>query len=190
MTRSRKIAIAVVFGTVGIICALAASLWLVGRGGDVATAPHPVWTEMQWPFPIDEWGKGKAFQCRASDCGTEVNIYVRAKIGFCNCSTGVADDAELERLSDFNLVGGQVAARGDGRPIVVGWMNGRSRFYEISGSAWGGKAALSAAFNDGCDAIVASAILNHKRLVEIEPHVIKFLNNKTVLEWAKVTLGL
>ena len=54
---------------------------------------------------MDQWGKGKAFQCKAADCGTEVNLYLRAKIGFCNCTTGVADDEELERLSDFDLMG-------------------------------------------------------------------------------------
>jgi len=53
-------------------------------------------------------GKGKAFQCKAADCGTEINLYLRAKIGFCNCTTGVADDEELERLSDFDLIGARL----------------------------------------------------------------------------------
>ena len=71
-----------------------------------AGAPRrPVWTEVHWPFPDDEWGKGKAFRCTAADCGTEVNVYVRAKIGFCNCTTGVADDEELDRAPDFKLIG-------------------------------------------------------------------------------------
>ena len=60
-----------------------------------ATATAPVWTEIAWPFPNDPWGKGKAFRCRAADCGAEVNVYLRAKIGFCNCTTGVADDEDL-----------------------------------------------------------------------------------------------
>ena len=66
---------------------------------------QPAWTEVAWPFPIDQWGKGKAFRCKAADCGTEVNLYIRAKIGFCNCTTGVADDDELDRISDFDLLG-------------------------------------------------------------------------------------
>ena len=188
MIRSGTIAIA--FGGAGMVCALAGSLWLAGRGGAVvATTPHPVWTEVAWPFPIDEWGKGKAFACRAADCGTEVDVYVRAKIGFCNCTTGVADDAELERLSDFDLVGGQVAALDDGGPIAVGWMKGRSRAYGISDSR-GGRSALSIAFNNDCDAIVATAVLGRNRRAKIEPQVIGFLNGDTVLQWAKVTLGL
>jgi hypothetical protein len=56
-------------------------------------------------FPVDPWGKGKAFRCRASDCGTEVRLYVRAKIGFCNCTTGVADDEDVDRMGDLAIVG-------------------------------------------------------------------------------------
>ena len=109
---------------------------------------------------MDEWGKGKAFQCKAADCGTEVNLYIRAKIGFCNCTTGVADDEELERISDFDLIGDKLAALGAGRPIAVAWMKGRSRPYAIwPGPAARRRSALSVAFNDRCDAIVATAVI-------------------------------
>ena len=40
-----------------------------------ATVSGVAWTEVAWPFPIDQWGKGKAFRCKAADCGAEVNIY-------------------------------------------------------------------------------------------------------------------
>ncbi|MEA2649426.1 MAG: hypothetical protein QOG61_1861, partial [Candidatus Binataceae bacterium] len=93
----------------------------------MAAPSHPVWAEMQWPFPIDEWGKGKAFRCKAADCGAEVNLYIRAKIGFCNCTTGVSDDDELNRLSDFSLMGDKLSVLGPGRLIDVAWMKGRSR---------------------------------------------------------------
>ena len=76
-------------------------------GRAAAVEAREIWTEVPWPFPIDQWGKGKAFQCKAATCGTEVTIYIRAKIGFCNCSTGVADDEELDRISDFDLLGNQ-----------------------------------------------------------------------------------
>src|SRR6478609_3108339 len=77
--------------------------------GAIAGAVHPVWSEMQWPFPIDQWGKGKAYRCKAADCGTEMTVYLRAKIGFCNCTTGVSDDDELDRISDFDLLGNALA---------------------------------------------------------------------------------
>lgn len=162
----------------------------LGPTGFAGQSPRPQWNEVAWPFLVDQWGKGKAFHCAAEDCGTEVYLYLRAKIGFCNCTTGVADDEELERLSDFDLMGTHIANLGGGRPITVAWMKGRSRSYAFSGAARGGKSALSIAFNDRCDAIVATVVVGHDRAELIEPGALEFLNGKTVLRWAEVTLGL
>jgi hypothetical protein len=145
---------------------------------------------MQWPFPTDEWGKGKAFLCKAADCGAEINLYIRAKIGFCNCTTGVSDDDELNRLSDFYLMGDKHSVLGPGHPITVAWMKGRSRSYTVAGPFGAGQSALAVAFNDHCDAIVATVVVAHDRPAIIEPSVIEFLNSKTILGWAEVTLGL
>jgi hypothetical protein len=158
--------------------------------GAAAGALRPVWTEVQWPFPMDQWGKGKAFRCRPSDCGSEVTVYVRAKIGFCNCTTGVSDDEELDRISDYDLLGNKLAALGPGRPIAVAWMKGRSRAFTVGGPQPLSKSALSVGFNDRCDAIVATAVLEHEQPAAIEPAVLEFLNSKTVVRWAEVTLGL
>ena len=49
---------------------------------ELTTPSHAVWYEAQWPFPVDEWGKGKAFRCEAANCGVAVDLYIRAKIGF------------------------------------------------------------------------------------------------------------
>ncbi len=155
-----------------------------------ARAPQPVWQEVRWPFPIDEWGRGKAFLCKAADCGTEVQLYLRAKIGFCNCTVGVADDEELDRISDFALLGNKLTPHGPGRPISVHWMKGRSRSFTLDGASELGRSALSVGFNDRCDAIIATAVLEHDRPVTLEPQVLEFLNNRTVLRWAEVTLGL
>jgi hypothetical protein len=150
----------------------------------------PAWTEIRWPFPVDLWSSGKAFKCRSADCGGEITLYLRAKIGFCNCLTGVADDAELDRLADINLLGGTHSADGPGRPITVAWMMGRSRFHKIDGTSQSGKAAVVIAFNDRCDAIVGTAIVSHDRSAAAEQAVIDFLNGDVVLNWAQVTLGL
>jgi hypothetical protein len=158
--------------------------------GATAGAVHPVWAEVQWPFPMDQWGKGKAFRCKPSNCGSEVIVYVRAKIGFCNCTTGVADDEELDRISDYDLIGNRLAALGPGRPIAVAWMKGRSRAFTVGGPQPLGKSALSVGFNDRCDAIVATVVLGHEQPAAIEPAVLEFLNSKTVMHWAEVTLGL
>jgi hypothetical protein len=46
------------------------------------------------------------------------------------------------------------------------------------------------AFNDRCDAVVATALVAHPHPAPIEPSVSAFLNSKTVVQWAEVTLGL
>jgi hypothetical protein len=84
---------------------------------------------------------------------------VRPKIGFCNCKAGVADDEELDRVSDVDLVGSERSALGPGRPIKVEWMKGRSRGYRVGAPS--GKSALSLAFNpfnNNCDLIVATVV--------------------------------
>ncbi len=158
-----------------------------GPGSTLSTA-SPSWTEVQWPFPLDQFGRGKAFRCEAADCGAPVRLYVRAKIGFCNCTTGVADDEELERIGDLDLLGDKVAAQGAGRPIAVGWMKGRSRSYAFNeGSS---RSALSIGYNDRCDAIVATAVVQRDRADDVEVAVIQFLNAPAVMQWIEKTLGL
>ena len=171
---------------------LAGTLVLPHGTSDRAAAveAREIWSEVSWPFPIDQWGRGKAFQCKAADCGTEVTVYIRAKIGFCNCSTGVADDEELDRISDFDLLGNQLTAQGPGQPIAVAWMKGRSRAFSVGGAQRPAKSALSVGFNDRCDAIIATAVTGLERPAAIETAVLDFLNSRTVLRWAEVTLGL
>jgi hypothetical protein len=191
MKRITVIAAVVGFGAGGLLGALAFFAWPTLNRDKVAAAPsHPVFSEVEWPYPSDEWGKGKAFRCSAADCGAEVNLYVRAKIGFCNCRTGVSDDNELDRLSDFRLMGDKLSVLGPGHPINVAWMKGRSRAYAIADSYYAPNSALAVAFNDHCDAVVATAVVAHDRPAAIEPSVIEFLNSKTIVHWAEVTLGL
>src|SRR3982750_1477624 len=130
-------------------CGFMSSPILEGSVLDHAQAPtlQPTWTEVPWPFPMDQWGKGKAFVCKAADCGAEVTVYIRAKIGFCNCATGVADDAELDRISDFALFENKLHALGAGKPIAVAWMKGRSRAFAIAANPRSAKSALSIGFN-------------------------------------------
>jgi hypothetical protein len=150
-------------------------------------ASQPVWTEAAWPFPIDQWGQGWAYQCKAADCGVDVNLYLRPKIGFCNCQTGVADDAELDRVGDLDLVGGEGSALGPGRPITVHFMKGRSRGYRVAAAS--AKSVLSLAFNNRCDVIVATVVAADAPLAH-EQAVLEFLNGEVMLHWAEQVLGL
>jgi len=174
----------------GIAGAFGHLAWpLLPKRNQTAVIPeHPVWTEVEWPFATDEWGRGKAFRCAAAHCGADVNLYIRAKIGFCNCTTGVADDDELQRLSDLRLMGNKPSALGPGREISVRWMKGRSRAYVTSDRPR--STALAIAFNDRCDAVVATVVTARDRPDIIEPSAIAFLNSDKIIQWATDTLGL
>ena len=180
--------VAIVAASLGsVLAAMLAWSGLPQRAAATVTAP--IWTEMAWPFPADPWGKGKAFRCKAADCGTEVNVYLRAKIGFCNCATGVADDDDVDRMGDLALVG-EVSPLGTSRPIRIARMEGRSRAYTLNARNPLGKTAISIVFRDRCDMITATAVLSNDRPAAIEPSVIEFLNGNTVMRWAEITLGL
>src|SRR5262245_8253341 len=191
MSRTPAIAASFALGfvaTAGSVAFLAA-----GTQPDKHTAAagvRPAWVEMKWPFPPDVWSSGKAFNCKSAEWGVEVTLYLRAKIGFCNCTTGVADDEELERLADIDQIGGKPTAIGPGRPITVAWMKGRSRSYATAGGGPSAHSALLMAFNDRCDAIVGTAIVGQDRPAVAEQAVVDFLNRDVVLKWAQVTLGL
>lgn len=172
-----------------LVCAFAGALSLYS-GSAGGPALRPVWNEVAWPFPMDQWGKGKAFACKAEDCGSDVTVYIRAKIGFCNCTTGVADDEELDRISDFDLFESKLAALGPGKPIAVAWMKGRSRGFAIPANPRSARSALSIGFNDHCDAIIATALVSVAQPEGVEQAVLDFLNSQTVLRWAEKTLGL
>jgi hypothetical protein len=179
------------------IAAIVAAALVAGIGGyaifftarapdtHLAAARAPVWNEAAWPFPIDQWGQGWAYQCKAADCGVEVNLYLRPKIGFCNCQTGVADDEELDRVSDIDLIGSEGSALAPGRSIMVHWMKGRSRGYKVAGSA---KPVLSFAFNSKCDVIVATVVAGNEPASQ-EEAVLAFLNGDLVRHWAEQVVG-
>jgi hypothetical protein len=182
---------------IATLATLAAVALIAGMGGYAFLLPakppagtpmsSPVWTEATWPFPIDQWGEGWAYQCKAADCGTDVNLYLRPKIGFCNCQTGVADDAELDRVSDVDLLGSERSALGPGRPITVHQMMGRSRGYTVGAAA--AKSVLELAFNNRCDVIVATVVAGDAPLAQ-EKAVLEFLNGDLMLHWAEQVLGL
>ena len=68
-----------------LLCVLAGAAGVVlvaSRFAAPARSGTPTFTETKWPFPMDQWGLGHAFRCGPEDCGTEVQVYIRAKIGF------------------------------------------------------------------------------------------------------------
>ena len=154
------------------------------RAGD-----RPAWTEIAWPFAGDQWGRGRAFQCAAAACGSGIDLYLRAKIDFCNCASAI-DDEEVDRVADFDLIGGGHAALDAGRPIGVHGMDGRSRRYALVGRSAKARSVLAVALHDRCDMIVATAVVAGDEPAAHENAVIEFLKSEEVRRWAEATLGL
>jgi|EndMetStandDraft_8_1072994.scaffolds.fasta_scaffold38001_3 hypothetical protein len=171
---------------------LASDAVTTGAGERASTAGEPArataWSEVKWPFALDQWGTGRAFRCRAPDCGADIELYLRAKLGFCNCTTGVADDAELDRVGDLELFSQKFDGLRDGRPIKVGWMNGRSRPYRVAMPYAPPRTALAIAFNDKCDVVVATVVAAD--VAAAERAALAFLNGDLVLRWAERELGI
>jgi hypothetical protein len=69
-------------------------------------------------------------------------------------------------------------------------MKGRSRAFDVAATFGSRVSALSVGFNQGCDAVIATAVVAPDHVVTIEPAVIAFLNSSTVLRWAETSLGL
>ena len=179
-------AAAAIAAGIGCMAGSAAVLALRALPPPHPETPEAVWSDAGWPFPQDQWNAGRAFVCQPADCGVRVHVFLRPKIGFCNCSTGVSDDTELERVSDTALLASEVVPLGSGRPIKVAWMDGRSRAYRSAS----GPSLLSVAFNDECDAVVAVARIENGDAAAIEPAVLKLLNLRPVVLWTKKELGL
>src|SRR5215469_3402232 len=106
------LAAALMFGVAGI------------SAKDLAEADNqtPPWSQEKWPFPIDQWGTGQAFGCAAEHCSHELLLYLRTKIGFCRCATGVSDDDEIERVGDLDLIGPDYKPLTSGHPVTAGIM--------------------------------------------------------------------
>ena len=137
---------------VGIAGAAGSTMRSAGAGGS--------WTEVSWPFLMDEWGTGQAFRCEGRDCGGEAQLFVRVKRGFCNCFEGVADDAEVDRLTDFAFLGGSPQPVGAGRAIRMGDLKGRMRSFAVESGHASSRRAVSLILAKNCDALVATWIAN------------------------------
>jgi hypothetical protein len=154
-----------------------------------SSSPHAVWREVKWPFLLDEWGVGRAFRCAPADCGTEIDLYLRAKVGFCNCATGVADNDDLDRVSDLQLFSDAFVGLTDGRTVSVGRMQGRSRPYHVAIPYAPPRDMLAIGFNDQCDVAVATVLADRDRLSEAEGLALDFLGTDLVQRWAAAELG-
>jgi hypothetical protein len=134
----------------------------IGAASSVAGYEHvrsgnEGWREIAWPFPRDGWPAGRAFHCATAVCGDDVEVYVRPKIGFCNCDTGVADDDEVDRVADLDLMSERFAPLAPGDVIEVADMPGRLRSYDLRMQDGSRHTAVGIAVSRRCDLLVAVA---------------------------------
>jgi hypothetical protein len=115
------------------------------------------WREIAWPFPRDGWPAGRAFRCATERCGDEIEMYVRPKAGFCNCDSGIADDDEVDRVTDLDLMSERFVALEPGKAIRIAGMPGRLRTYDLRMPDGSQHAAVGMAVSRRCDLLVAVA---------------------------------
>jgi hypothetical protein len=148
----RLIVIIVAALAFGALSGVAAYQRLALAGGD-----HAQWQEITWPFSRDGWPAGRAFRCISAACGEGSELYVRAKIGFCNCDAGVADDDEVDRVADLDLISPRFEPRAAGQVVRVAEMSGRARAYELTMADGARHGAIGFALSRRCDLMVAVA---------------------------------
>jgi hypothetical protein len=142
----------------------------------------PDWREIAWPLPRDGWPAGRAFRCGAASCGDEIELYVRPKIGFCNCDRGVTDDDEVDRVADLDLLSERFVPLAAGEAIRVAEMPGRSRTYALRMPDGVQHGAVGIAVSRRCDLLVAVAQGKSAAAV-VQQATMKFLATDSMKQW-------
>ena len=140
------------------------------------------WREIAWPFPRDGWPAGRAFRCATEWCGGDIEVFVRPKAGFCNCDSGVADDDEVDRVADLDLISEHFAPLQPGRAINIADMAGRIRPYELGMSDGSRHAAIGIAVSRRCDLLVAVA-RGKGDAMGVRRVVLEFLGSTDMMRW-------
>jgi hypothetical protein len=144
------------------------------------------WQEIAWPYPRDGWPAGRAFRC--DGCSARIELYVRPKIGFCNCDTGVADDDEVDRVADLDLISDRFAPLAQGQVIRVADLSGRSRAYDLDMPSGARHAAVGIAVSRHCDLLVA-VVQGKARADELQREAVAFLTTARMKHWMMAALG-
>jgi hypothetical protein len=145
------------------------------------------WREIAWPFPRDGWPAGRAFRCDTALCGEAIELYVRPKIGFCNCDSGVADDDEVDRVADLDLISPRFVAIEPGKVVEVAGMRGRIRNYRLQMQDGSQHTAAGLAVSRRCDLLVAVA-QGKSETAGLERAALGFLAQGDVTQWMTAAL--
>jgi hypothetical protein len=144
------------------------------------------WQEVAWPYPRDGWPAGRAFRC--TSCGGNFELYVRPKIGFCNCDTGVADDDEVDRVADLDLISERFSPLAAGKVVRVADMFGRARTYDLAMTDGAHHTAIGIALSHRCDLLVA-VMQGEGEAPVLERAALEYLASGEVHHWMMAALG-
>jgi hypothetical protein len=145
------------------------------------------WREIAWPYPRDGWPPGRAYRCNGASCGDEIDLYVRPKLGFCNCDSGVADDDEVDRVADLDLVSDRFVPLEAGKVVRVADMPGRMRAYELQMPDGSRRRAIGIAASRRCDLMVA-VVLGKVAASGLQKKALDFLASNAMASWINASL--
>jgi len=188
----RRVALGIIALGLTATSIVLSSTALLRAGVPAVSAPSSagaVWTEEPWPFAIDQWGTGQAFRCISWVCGADLHLYLRAKIGFCRCATGVSEDDEIDRVGDTELLGPNYKPVSAGQAVNAGILRGRARLFRIDRAFRSSILALTVALANKCDAVVAIVTSADDISSTQEAIALDFLRSETVQRWAKMNTG-
>ena len=115
-------------------------------------------------------------------------MYVRPKIGFCNCEAGVADDDEVDRVADLDLMSERFVALEPGQVIRIAGMPGRLRSYDLQMADGSRHSAVGIAVSRRCDLMVAVA-QGKGTAPEVQRVALEFLGSNEMGRWMVSAMG-
>ena len=112
---------------------------------------------------------------------------MRPKLGFCNCDTGVADDDEVDRVADLDLMSEHFAPLELGQEIQIADMPGRARPYDLVMSDGSKHSAIGIAVARRCDLLVAVA-QGKGAASSVQRAALDFLGSEKLAPWMTVAM--
>ena len=183
MTRRGRLGI-----LLGSAVAVAGAAAALPRSG-LLQAKQEGWQEVRWPFPRDAWPAGRAFRCGGAGCGGPMEVYVRPKVGFCNCATGVSGDAEVDGVSDLDMISPDFRPLAPGQAVAAGGMVGRVRRYVLTTGDGRDHAAAGFALSAKCDLVAAAALGPAAGTDAARQGIATLLGTPDVIGWIRSKLG-
>lgn len=179
MTTKRRATLLALLAALGVASAIT---------GGLLSKPD-AWQEIAWPFPRDAWPSGRAFRCINTACGRGVEVYIRPKIGFCNCATGVSGDAEVDAVTDLDMMAENFTPNRPGEWIEIADMRGRSRSYTLQLPNGREVQAVGTAISKRCDVIVAASQGPDAGTPHAQRAIATLIATPAVLTWLNTLLG-